>query len=42
MRLERLARDKCSRLFGLVICDEEKKFYDIDARRVMWSDKDNC
>jgi len=30
-RLERLARGKCSSLFGLVVSSEEKKFYNIDT-----------
>ena len=30
-RLERLAMDKRSSLFGLIFSDEEKKFYDIDT-----------
>ncbi len=28
--LERFARDKCSRLFGLIINEYEKSFYDVD------------
>jgi hypothetical protein len=32
MCMERLVRDKCNNLFGLVISDKEKKFYDIDTR----------
>ncbi len=30
--MERLARDKGTKLFGLVISDKEKKFYNIDTR----------
>ncbi len=34
--LERLSKDKPSNLFGLVVSDEEKKFYNIDARLKIW------
>jgi hypothetical protein len=33
-RLERLAKVKCSCFFGLLISDEEKRFYDIGNRRL--------
>jgi hypothetical protein len=32
MYMERLARDKGTKLFGLVISNKEKKFYNIDTR----------
>jgi hypothetical protein len=31
-QLERVSKDKCSSLLGLVISDERKKFYKIDTR----------